>query len=153
MGLSDGGVFVVQSDLEPAAFWEGLPVWARQEIVDKKLKVYVLDAFKIAQSEASDIELRYRMQGAAFMGAFFATSPLLAREQGDEKTLFEGIRTQLQKKFGSKGEQVVEDNVRVIRRGFTEFREVTPTPVIGEDRKSTRLNSSHIQKSRMPSSA
>ena len=28
-----------------------------------------------------------------------------------------------------------------------------PDPAYGEDRKSTRLNSSHIQKSRMPSSA
>ncbi|MFN8574873.1 MAG: 2-oxoacid:acceptor oxidoreductase family protein, partial [Gemmatimonadaceae bacterium] len=131
-GLSAGGVFVVQSDLPPEAFWESLPVWARQEIVDKQVKVYVLDAFKIAASEASDVELRYRMQGAAFMGAFFATSPLLTREKGDEGTLFEGIRTQLQKKFGSKGAQVVEDNIRVIRRGFTEFKAVTPTPVRGD---------------------
>ena len=30
---------------------------------------------------------------------------------------------------------------------------LTETPIIGIDRKSTRLNSSHIQKSRMPSSA
>ena len=29
----------------------------------------------------------------------------------------------------------------------------TPKPIVIEDRKSTRLNSSHIQKSRMPSSA
>ncbi|MFN8582948.1 MAG: 2-oxoacid:acceptor oxidoreductase family protein, partial [Gemmatimonadaceae bacterium] len=132
MGLMTGGVFVVQSDLAPDAFWESLPVWARQEIVEKQVKVYVLDAFKIAQSEASDIELRYRMQGAAFMGAFFATSSLLVREKGDEKTLFEGIRAQLQKKFGKKGEQVVEDNIRVIRRGFVELREVTPRPVQGD---------------------
>ena len=66
------------------------------------------------------------MQGAAFMGAFFATSPLLAREGVSEKSVFEGIRKQLSKKFKSKGEQVVEDNLRVIRRGFDEVREVAP---------------------------
>ena len=31
--------------------------------------------------------------------------------------------------------------------------EIAPEDVVFEDRKSTRLNSSHIQKSRMPSSA
>jgi pyruvate-ferredoxin/flavodoxin oxidoreductase len=75
-GLSDGGVFVIQGDLEPDALWQTLPASARSEIIAKHLRVYVLDAFKIAASEASDPELRYRMQGAAFMGAFFATSPL-----------------------------------------------------------------------------
>jgi pyruvate-ferredoxin/flavodoxin oxidoreductase len=129
-GLAEGGVFIVQGEQEPAAFWEGLPVWARQEIIEKKLRLYVLDAFSIARSEASDVELRYRMQGAAFMGAFFAASPLLAREKGSESALFEGIREQLQKKFGAKGARVVDDNLRVIQRGFTELREVSLTPVV-----------------------
>jgi pyruvate-ferredoxin/flavodoxin oxidoreductase len=91
--------------------------------------VYVLDAFKIAASEASDPELRYRMQGAAFMGAFFATSTLLRQEELSEDALFAGIREQLVKKFAAKGERVVEDNLRVIRRGFAELREVRPVEV------------------------
>ena len=124
-GLAQGGVFVIQSDLDPAAFWHTLPATARREIRSKEIKVFILDAFAIAASEASDVELRYRMQGAAFMGAFFATSPLLAQESLSEATLFEGIRAQLQKKFGGKGGNVVEDNLRVIRRGFEEMREVT----------------------------
>ena len=125
-GLATGGVFVIQSDLSPESFWQTLPAKARQTIRKRKIKLYVLDAFAIARKEASDVELRYRMQGAAFMGAFFATSPLLAREGVSEKSVFEGIRKQLAKKFGSKGEQVVEDNVRVIRRGFDEVHAVEP---------------------------
>ncbi|HKJ92361.1 MAG TPA: thiamine pyrophosphate-dependent enzyme, partial [Longimicrobiales bacterium] len=69
-----------------------------------------------------------RMQGAAFMGAFFRTAPLhSANGDGDvnEEQLFEGIRTQMQKKFGKLGASVVEANVRVIRRGFDELFEVT----------------------------
>jgi hypothetical protein len=67
-GLADGGVFVLQSELTPEAQWTALPVWARTAIVEKHIKFYVLDAFKIAASEASDAELRYRMQGTAFRG-------------------------------------------------------------------------------------
>ena len=125
-GLATGGVFVIQSDLSPESFWQTLPARARQTIRERKIKLYVLDAFAIARKEASDVELRYRMQGAAFMGAFFATAPLLAREGASEKSVFEGIRKQLAKKFGSKGEQVVEDNLRVIRRGFDEVHAVEP---------------------------
>ncbi|HEX2779990.1 MAG TPA: 2-oxoacid:acceptor oxidoreductase family protein, partial [Gemmatimonadaceae bacterium] len=125
-GLAEGGVFVIQSDADPEAFWKSLPATARREIVERKIEVHILDAFSIAASEASDIELRYRMQGAAFMGAFFATSPLLAREELGVDALFAGIRAQLLKKFGAKGERVVEDNLRVIRRGFDELRAVNP---------------------------
>lgn len=123
-GLAPGGVFVIQSDLSPESFWQTLPAQARHTILDRKITLYVLDAFAIARQEASDAGLRYRMQGAAFMGAFFATSPLLARERVTEQVLFEGIRKQLAKKFGSKGERVVEDNLRVIRRGFDEVHAV-----------------------------
>ena len=135
-GLAEGGVFVIQSDLDPAAFWLTLPARARATIRERKIRVFVLDAFAIARDEASDVELRYRMQGAAFLGAFFNTSPLLEREEITEKRLFEGIRAQLKKKFGHRGDAVVEDNVRVIRRGFDEVlavvsQEVEASPIVG----------------------
>lgn len=125
-GLADGGVFVIQSDLAPEVLWQTLPAKARHTIIERKLRCYTLDAFAIAREEASDAELRYRMQGAAFLGAFFRTTPLLAREGVSEPQVFEGIRAQLSKKFGAKGERVVEDNIRVIRRGFDQIREIVP---------------------------
>jgi pyruvate-ferredoxin/flavodoxin oxidoreductase len=123
-GLAEGGTFVIQSDLSPTQFWESLPAKARRTILDRDIRLHVLDAFAIAREEASDAELRYRMQGAAFMGAFFATSHLMAREEVSADVLFAGIRQQLAKKFGAKGERVVEDNLRVIRRGFDEVKAV-----------------------------
>ena len=133
-GLAEEGVFVIQSDLTPEELWKSLPAKARRTIRSRRIRLYSLDAFAIARSEASDVELRYRMQGAAFLGAFFRTAPLLAREKVAEAKAFEGIRTQLAKKFGSKGAQVVEDNLRVIRRGFDEVREVRPSDEEPEDR-------------------
>ena len=123
-GLAEGGVFVMQSDLPPAEFWASLPARARAILRQRNVRVFVLDAFAIAREEASDTELRFRMQGAAFLGAFFKTSPLLAREGATEQQLFDGIRGQLTKKFGHRGTAVVEDNLRVIRRGFSQVLEV-----------------------------
>jgi pyruvate-ferredoxin/flavodoxin oxidoreductase len=132
-GLSEGGVFVIQSDRDPAEFWNTLPATARRTILDKKLEVYCLDAFGIARAEASDAELRFRMQGNAFMGAFFALSPLTGRHGLSNDDLFAGIRKQLTKKFKRLGERAIEDNLRVIRRGFTEIRRLDTTDLaVGE---------------------
>jgi pyruvate-ferredoxin/flavodoxin oxidoreductase len=131
-GLAPGGVFVIQSDQPPEDLWKSLPAKARKTITEKKIRLFALDGFRIAGDEASDAELRYRMQGAAFMGAFFRTTPLAERHGLDEARLMEGIRAQLQKKFGKLGDRVVEDNVRVIRRGYDEVTEVRPSDVAEE---------------------
>jgi pyruvate-ferredoxin/flavodoxin oxidoreductase len=119
-GLASGGVFIIQSDLPPAEVWAELPATAQREIKKRGIRLFALDGFKIATSEASDPELRYRMQGAAFMGAFFRASDLREQSGLSEEQLFAGIRKQLAKKFGHLGERVVEDNLRVIRRGYDE---------------------------------
>ena len=121
-GLNKGGVLVMQSDAgSPEEFWQSIPDRYRKTIIENEIRVFYLDAFKIARDEATDPELQLRMQGIAFQGAFFATSPLLEKHGLSETQLLEAIRDQLQHKFGSKGARVVEDNMRVVRRGFEEI--------------------------------
>jgi pyruvate-ferredoxin/flavodoxin oxidoreductase len=139
-GLSEGGAFVIQSDVEPAALWASLPATAQREIIARGIRVYLLDGFGIAGEEASDAELRYRMQGAAFMGAFFRVSSLAEREGLGEDRLFAGIRAQMERKFGKLGERVVEDNLRVIRRGYDELRAVE-TGEVTEDPAAKAIGS------------
>jgi pyruvate-ferredoxin/flavodoxin oxidoreductase len=123
-GMDQGGILILQSDSDEAEVWSELPEHARRTIREREVELYYLDGFEIAHSEASNPELRFRMQGAAFMGAFFRTSPLVAAANLDEEHLFAGIRAQLEKKFGHLGEGVVEDNLRVIRRGYQEVQRV-----------------------------
>jgi pyruvate-ferredoxin/flavodoxin oxidoreductase len=129
-GLKEGGVFIIQSDkASPEEMWESIPPIYQKTIIDKKIKVYYLDAFKIARDEATDSDLQLRMQGIAFQGAFFAASPVIKQAGLSEETLLDAIHDQLQEKFGSKGRRVVEDNVRVVKRGFDEIRELVPGPI------------------------
>jgi len=121
-GLSEKGVFIIQNNLPDEELWFSFPSWAKEFIRKNNIQVYHLDAFAIARTEASDVELQYRMQGAAFQGAFFAASPLMERENLTRDNLFSAIKGQLNKKFGHKGPQVVEDNLRVITRGFDEVK-------------------------------
>jgi pyruvate-ferredoxin/flavodoxin oxidoreductase len=137
-GLKEGGVFILQSDrASTAEVWNDIPPGFQKMLVDQRIRLFALDAFKIAREEATDADLQLRMQGIAFQGAFFAASPVMQQAGLAEPRLLEAIREQLQDKFGAKGARVVEDNMRVVRRGFDEVREIPPGP-IGETRPGAR---------------
>ncbi len=129
-GLKEGGVFIIQGDkASPKEMWESIPPVYQRIIIDKNIKVHYLDGFKIARDEATDPDLQLRMQGIAFQGAFFAVSPVMKHTGLTDEQLLDAIRDQLEHKFGSKGRRVVEDNIRVVKRGFDEVREVVPGPI------------------------
>ncbi len=123
-GLCDEGVFIIQSELSGEELWNSFPKTAQATIRAKKIRVFSVDGFNIALSEASKAELRFRMQGVAFLGAFFRAAPLMKAHGLSRERLFEGIEKQLNKKFGHLGPSVVEDNIRVITRGFDEVQEL-----------------------------
>ena len=125
-GLRDGGLLVIQSDAAtPEQAWQQIPEHYRRQIVERKIRMCFLDAFRIAREEATDPDLELRMQGIAFQGAFFGGTGLLEEHGLDEERLIDSMRERLGKKFGARGARVVEDNLRVIRRGFDELREIT----------------------------
>ncbi|MRR51230.1 MAG: pyruvate ferredoxin oxidoreductase, partial [Rhodocyclaceae bacterium] len=132
-GLKKGGTFIIQSTLGDET-WSHFPAWAQKFIVDNEIRVFYLDAFQIAREEAGSAELMLRMQGNVFQGAFFAASPVMKNANLTENALFTAIENQLQSKFGGKGKSVVENNLRVVRRGYTELKEITEK-VVGASRK------------------
>ncbi|MCB0647959.1 MAG: 2-oxoacid:acceptor oxidoreductase family protein [Saprospiraceae bacterium] len=124
-GLKKGGYFIIQSDkTKPEEVWAEIPKPYQKVIIDQDIHICYIDGFKIAREEATDPELQLRMQGIAFQGAFFAASPVMANAGLTEETLLKAIEDQLQHKFGAKGQRVVEDNMRVVKRGFTEVVEI-----------------------------
>ncbi|MGD2123653.1 MAG: 2-oxoacid:acceptor oxidoreductase family protein, partial [Gemmatimonadota bacterium] len=120
-GIKEGGTLIIQSEMSPEELWESFPAEGQETIRRKNIRVFGLDGFKIAAEESRNPDLRYRMQGAAFMGAFFRASRFMDQEGLNEEQLFEGILGQLNKKFGKLGAAVVQDNLRVIRRGYDEL--------------------------------
>ena len=76
-GMADGGCLVWESDETGEAAWERLPLWARKQVIDQNIRVFTLPGFQIARTATDRADLQLRMQGNAFLGAFFAVSPLL----------------------------------------------------------------------------
>jgi len=125
-GLKKGGVFIIQSDkAKPDEVWADIPKPYQKIIIDNNIRIFYIDGFRIAREEATDPELQLRMQGIAFQGAFFAASPLMEKAGLTDVALLKAIEDQLQHKFGGKGQRVVDDNMRVVKRGFDEVHEIT----------------------------
>ncbi len=134
-GLKKGGVLIIQSNLGEGT-WASFPLWAQKIIIEEEIRVFYLDAFQIAREEAPTPELQLRMQGNAFQGAFFAASSVMKEAGLTPERLFDAIKKQLQDKFGKKGQAVVEQNLKVVDRGFSELKEITDKTLGAQTKES-----------------
>jgi pyruvate-ferredoxin/flavodoxin oxidoreductase len=140
-GLKKGGCFIIQSEKKKAEeVWADIPKPYQKIIMDNDIHVFYIDGFKIAREEATDPELQLRMQGIAFQGAFFAASPVMEKAGLTDTKLLKAIEDQLQHKFGAKGQRVVDDNMRVVKRGFDEVYEIPAEVKVYSTKKAEQTN-------------
>ncbi|MBI3697787.1 MAG: 2-oxoacid:acceptor oxidoreductase family protein, partial [Acidobacteria bacterium] len=126
--LQPGGTIYLQAELPPESVWASLPVPMRHAIRERGLRLFVLDAARIARESASRAELQIRMQGIALLGAFLRLTPFRERAGLSEEQMFASLDKVLEEYFGKQGAKVVAENLAVARRGFSEVAEVTPSP-------------------------
>ncbi|MEX2216740.1 MAG: 2-oxoacid:acceptor oxidoreductase family protein [Phycisphaeraceae bacterium] len=129
-GLADGGIiFLNSSKTSPQEVWKDVPLWARKRIREKNARVMALDTFKIADEVATNPELRIRMMGVVLVGVFLKATPFMKRFEMSIEKLMQGVEDAVRRYWGKRGEQVVQDNLTCIRRGFTDSFDV-PREVI-----------------------
>jgi pyruvate-ferredoxin/flavodoxin oxidoreductase len=137
-GMAEGGSLVWESDEEGAEAWERLPLWARKQIIDKHIRVFTLPGFAIAKKATDRGDLQLRMQGNAFLGAFFAVSSLLQEFGITQEQYREVVHKQYVKKFGKLGDAVVQSNMEVMTQGFEQVKEIKIGALSAADRSTLR---------------
>src|SRR5450631_1667825 len=137
-GISQGGCLVWESDQEGELAWEQLPLWARKQIIEKNVRVFTLPGFQIARKATDRADLQLRMQGNAFLGAFFQVSPLLGKFRITHEQFLEVVHNQYVKKFGRLGSAVVKSNMEVMTQGFEQVCEIRVGELNALDRSSLR---------------
>ena len=137
-GISEGGALIWESDEEPKDAWERLPLWARSQIIEHRIRVYTLPGFDVARKATNRPDLQLRMQGNAFLGAFFAVSPLLEEFDISREQFEEVVHKQYKKKFGRLGDAVVQSNMEVMTQGFGRVREIPIGEIEAADRSTLR---------------
>lgn len=100
-GLKDGGIILVNSPKEPREI--------RATLGMKGGRVYTVDATQISIEE-----IGRPIPNTPMMGALMKVMPILKLET---------ILHDVEKKFKSKGEKIVQGNFRAIRRAFEEVKE------------------------------
>jgi pyruvate-ferredoxin/flavodoxin oxidoreductase len=137
-GIQEGGSLVWESDAAGERAWENLPSWARKQIIDKKIRVFTLPGFEIARKATDRGDLQLRMQGNAFLGAFFAVSSLLQEFGITQEQYREVVHKQYVKKFGKMGDAVVQSNMEVMIQGFERVQEIKIGELNAADRSTLR---------------
>ena len=73
-------MFLLNTPFGPDEVWDQLPRAVQEQIIDKKLKFYVIDAFKVARETGMGGRINTIMQTC-----FFAISGVLPRGGGDRR--------------------------------------------------------------------
>ncbi len=137
-GMAEGGAFVWESSETPEGAWRRIPKHLRQQIIDKNIRLFILPGFEIARNATDRTDLQLRMQGNAFLGAFFGVSSFLGDNDIDRERFERLVRAQYQKKFGRFGDAVVESNMTVMTDGFSRVQPVPYGDVNAPDESAMR---------------
>ena len=109
-----GGVFLLNTPYAADEVWDTLPHRIQEEMVNKKLKFYVIDALKIAQEAGMKGRINTIMQVC-----FFAISGVLPRDEA-----IDAIKHSIEKTYGKKGEEIVEMNLKAVDQTLENLFEV-----------------------------
>lgn len=127
-----GAVFINVAQDTPADVWSRVPPQGKDFLRKKQARIYALDAAGIAREVATDPALTVRMQGIVLLGIFLRVTPFAEEHNLSRDDLKGAVEKALRAKFGKQGEQVVQDNLVAVMRGYDEVFEI-PQDVIAQD--------------------
>lgn len=112
--IRPGGTFLLTSSHGKAEVWDTLPQEVQKQIIDKKLKFYIIDAISLAQEIGLGPRINVIMQTA-----FFKISNIIPTD-----TAVKAIKDAVQKTYGRKGEKVVQMNYAAVDKALENIFEV-----------------------------
>ena len=111
----EGATLLINSPYEESSVWDHLPVAVQQEIIEKRLKVYAIDAGGVARTSQLGNRINTIMQTC-----FFALSGVLERDEAISK-----IKQFIRKSYGKRGEPVVRQNFAAVDAALAHLREIS----------------------------
>ncbi|MGH3073340.1 MAG: 2-oxoacid:acceptor oxidoreductase family protein [Gaiellales bacterium] len=139
-GLVDGGtVFVNSAWSDPDAIWGSIPEAARQEMLERRIRLAALDTAALARRHAPRPDLLLRMQGIALVGVFLRLTPFAERAGLGRDALLAAVRPELLRYFGKRGGDVVEANLALIADAYDGVVDVTAVLTAGTSDEHAQL--------------
>ncbi len=110
----EGATVLINSPYGPDEVWDKLPKTVQKHIIEKNLKVYVIDAYKIAKEVGLGPRINTIMQTG-----FFILSGILPKDEAIKK-----IKEFIYKTWGKRGKEIVEKNYAAVDRAVENVFEV-----------------------------
>jgi pyruvate-ferredoxin/flavodoxin oxidoreductase len=123
-----GATFLLNSPYGPDEVWDRLPPDVRQELVDKEIRLWVIDAHRIARETGMGNRINTVMQPC-----YFQLAGVLPADEAIER-----IKQSVEKTYGDRGRTVVERNFAAIDRSLAELRRVEVPDRVTSERSSAR---------------
>ncbi len=110
----EGATFLLNSPYSKDEVWNNLPRSLQQQIIEKNLKFYCINAYEVAKQNGMGTRINTIMQTC-----FFAISGVLPREEAIAK-----IKDSIKKTYGKRGESVVRQNFAAVDSTLEHLYEV-----------------------------
>jgi len=113
--VKPGGTFLLNSLYDAFTVWEKIPLEVQRQLIEKKLRFYVINAVNIAEDLGLGARINTIMQTA-----FFQISKVI-----DPALAIDAIKKAIKKTYGAKGERVVKMNLDAVDRALAGIQEVS----------------------------
>ena len=110
----NNAVFLINSPFSAAEVWDKIPAEVQKDIIDKKLRVYVINASEIAKATGMGARINVIMQTA-----FFGISGVLPKDEA-----IAAIKKAIKKSYSAKGDEVVRKNFDAVDKALAAIEEV-----------------------------
>ncbi|MCB0196110.1 MAG: pyruvate:ferredoxin (flavodoxin) oxidoreductase, partial [Anaerolineae bacterium] len=111
---ADGATFLLNSPHSADKVWDRIPRDVQQQIIDKNLKLYVIDAYAVAREMELGVRINTIMQTC-----FFAISGVLPKDEAIAK-----IKESIKKTYGVRGEIIVKKNFAAVDAALAHMHQV-----------------------------
>jgi len=127
--LKEGGVFLLNTELPENEIFESLTREEQKIIIDRKIKFYAMNAYKVAEEVGLGNRTNTVMQAA-----FFKISGVLPEDQAIEL-----MKAAIKKTFGRKGEDIVQMNWNAVDKAGESLIEVKIPASVGKAYEPAKL--------------
>ncbi|HSJ96710.1 MAG TPA: pyruvate:ferredoxin (flavodoxin) oxidoreductase, partial [Myxococcota bacterium] len=124
-----GGKLLLNAPHLPEALWDALPREAQEQILDKRLELWAVDADRVAHEVGMGRRINTVMQPC-----FFALSGVLDRERA-----LAAIRRAIEKAYARRGPAVVERNLAAVGRALGALHRVSVPAVASSTQRRRPL--------------
>ena len=120
---SPGATLLLNSPYGPDEVWDKLPRPVQEQIIEKKVEFYVIDAYRVAEETGMGSRMNTILQTC-----FFAISGVLPKDEAILK-----IKEAIEKTYGKRGKEVVEKNFMAVDKAVENLHKIeVPTEVTSQ---------------------